>query len=59
MALLVIPHVIGAPQPEVHSSLAPEALEHEFIAASLITNALFWAALGWAAAWLYQRHSAA
>ncbi|MDH4608341.1 CbtA family protein [Pseudomonas sp. BN102] len=59
LALLVIPHLVGAPQPEVHSSLAPEALEHEFIAASLITNALFWAALGWAAAWLYQRHTAA
>ncbi|BCD86358.1 hypothetical protein PSm6_27650 [Pseudomonas solani] len=55
LALLVIPHVVGAPQPEVHASLAPEALEHEFIAASLVTNALFWGALGWAAAWLYQR----
>ncbi|MCY1382943.1 cobalt transporter subunit CbtA (proposed) [compost metagenome] len=55
----MIPHLVGAPQPEVHVSLAPEALVREFIAASLITNALFWAALGWAAAWLYQRHSAA
>ncbi|GLK87237.1 CbtA family protein [Pseudomonas turukhanskensis] len=53
--LLVIPHVIGAPQPEVHSSLAPEALEHQFIWASLITNALFWSALGLLSAWLYRR----
>ncbi|WP_375741258.1 CbtA family protein [Pseudomonas boanensis] len=59
LALLLIPHVVGAPQPEVHSSLAPQALTHEFIAASLITNALFWVALGWAAAWLYQRHTQA
>lgn len=59
LTLLLIPHVVGAPQPEVHSSLAPQALTHEFIAASLITNALFWVALGWAAAWLYQRHAQA
>lgn len=56
--LLAVPHVIGAPQPEVHSSLAPEALEHQFIWASLITNALFWSAMGLLSAWLYRRFSA-
>ncbi|MFJ3053347.1 CbtA family protein [Pseudomonas nitroreducens] len=55
IALLVVPHVIGAPQPEVHSSLAPESIAHEFIVASLITNAVFWAALGLVAAWLFRR----
>lgn len=55
IALLVVPHVIGAPQPEVHSSLAPESIAHEFIVASLITNAVFWAALGLGAAWLFRR----
>lgn len=54
LALLVVPHVIGAPQPEVHSSLAPESLAHEFIVASLVTNAVFWAALGLVAAWLFR-----
>ncbi|MGL4315737.1 MAG: CbtA family protein [Pseudomonas sp.] len=57
LVLLVLPHVIGAPQPEVHSSLAPEALEQQFIWASLITNALFWAALGLISTWLYRRGS--
>ncbi len=55
LALLLVPHVIGAPQPEVHSSLAPEALEQRFIWASLLTNALFWSALGLLSAWLYRR----
>lgn len=55
VVILAIPHVIGAPQPDVHESLAPEALEHQFIIASLVTNALFWSALGLAAAWLYGR----
>lgn len=45
-ALLVVPHVIGAPQPEVHQSLAPETLEAQFKIASWVTNAVFW--LAWA-----------
>ncbi|SHL42896.1 CbtA family protein [Phytopseudomonas punonensis] len=55
LVILALPHLIGAPQPEVHESLAPEALEHQFILASLLTNAAFWAALGLAAAWFHGR----
>lgn len=51
--ILALPHLLGAPQPEVHESLAPEALEHQFILASLLTNAVFWAALGLTAAWFH------
>ncbi|WP_248919849.1 CbtA family protein [Pseudomonas entomophila] len=57
VALLVIPHVIGAPQPPVHESLAPEALEAQFKIASWLTNAAFWLALGLLSAWLYRRSS--
>ena len=57
--LLVIPHVIGAPQPEVHESLAPEALETQFKVASWLTNAAFWLALGLLSAWLFRRSSQA
>lgn len=53
--LLVAPHLIGAPQPEVHQSLAPEALESQFILASWLTNAAFWLALGVLSAWLFRR----
>lgn len=53
--LLVVPHVIGAPQPEVHQSLAPEALETQFKIASWLTNAAFWVALGLLSAWLFRR----
>ncbi|KIU52022.1 cobalt transporter [Pseudomonas putida] len=58
VALLVVPHVIGAPQPEVHESLAPQALEAQFKVASLLTNAAFWLALGLLSAWLYRRQPA-
>ncbi len=54
--LLALPHLFGAPQPEVHASLAPEALAQRFVVASLVSNALFWAALGLAAAWLFRRN---
>ncbi|MBH9388493.1 CbtA family protein [Pseudomonas aeruginosa] len=53
---LARPHLFGAPQPEVHASLAPEALAQRFVVASLVSNALFWAALGLAAAWLFRRN---
>lgn len=54
-ALLVVPHLIGAPQPAVHESLAPAALAAQFKLASWLTNAAFWVALGLLSAWLYRR----
>ncbi|MCO7514312.1 CbtA family protein [Pseudomonas guariconensis] len=59
LALLVVPHLIGAPQPATHESLAPEALETQFKIASWVTNAAFWLALGLLSAWLYRRTSQA
>jgi cobalt transporter subunit CbtA len=53
--ILVVPHLVGAPQPAVHSALAPEALQTQFKLASLLTNAAFWVALGWLSAWLFRR----
>lgn len=58
VAILAVPHVIGAPQPQVHSMLAPEALETQFKIASQLTNVAFWLALGLISAWLFRRKSA-
>ncbi len=55
-AILVVPHVIGAPQPETHSMLAPQALEAQFKIASQLTNVAFWLALGLISAWLFRRN---
>jgi cobalt transporter subunit CbtA len=46
VALMVLPHVIGAPHPETHGGLAPGALAAEFAVASLVTAAVFWVVLG-------------
>ncbi len=45
-ALLVVPHLIGAPQPHIHSSTAPLELAHAFIYATIFANAVFWLAMG-------------
>lgn len=44
--LMVLPHAIGAPHPEVHESVVPAVLAQEFVAASLVASAAFWLALG-------------
>ncbi|MBC3925270.1 CbtA family protein [Pseudomonas lurida] len=56
VAIIAVPHVIGAPQPEVHSMLAPQALEAQFKIASQLTNVAFWLALGLISAWLFRRN---
>ena len=48
-ALLVAPHLVGAPHPEVTGGLAPVALDRAFFAASAGANAVFWIVLGLAA----------
>lgn len=46
LGLIVLPHLIGAPQaPEGHTDV-PEALSHSFVVAATLTSLLFWALLG-------------
>jgi cobalt transporter subunit CbtA len=55
LALLVVPHIIGAPQLDHAQSAAPESIAHEFVVAVVITSLLFWAALGTLSGYFYQR----
>ncbi|NWC08491.1 CbtA family protein [Pseudomonas agarici] len=57
VAIIVVPHLIGAPQPPVHSSLAPQELQAQFKMASQLTNATFWLALGLISAWWFRRNA--
>lgn len=50
VVILVLPHIIGAPQPEDHTTPVPENLHHSFIVASTLTNLVFWVILGAAVA---------
>lgn len=46
VALLVGPHIVGAPQPESHDSPIPEGLHHSFVVAVVLTTMVFWILLG-------------
>lgn len=46
VALLIAPHLIGAPQAEVHVSTAPAELARAFVVATMLANAVFWLGLG-------------
>ncbi len=53
--LLVVPHLIGAPQPQDHASAAPVELAHAFIYATAIANAVFWLTLGSLMGFFYKK----
>lgn len=59
VGLVLLPHLIGAPQPGELGTLVPAALAHEFIAAVLVTGLVFWAVLGVMTGVLYDRFLAA
>lgn len=59
VALLVAPHVIGAPVPPSHDVGYPGALAGEFVVASLVVSAMLWTLSGAASGWLMQRLSRA
>lgn len=46
VVLLVMPHVFGAPLPDIASSLVPQQLSDDFILATTLANAIFWLSLG-------------
>ena len=53
-ALLLLPHVVGAPNAQGHSDV-PAWLMRQFAIASLATTAVFWVALGCFGGFLYRR----
>ena len=55
IGLILLPHVVGAPQPAEYASLAPESLAHEFGVAAVITSLLFWLGLGSLTGFFYRR----
>jgi cobalt transporter subunit CbtA len=55
VALLIAPHLIGAPQPPDGTGVVPPELAASFAARSLVVNAVFWALLGLATGALYER----
>ena len=46
LVIIVLPHLVGAPQPEVHASSAPEALTRVFAWTAAGINLISWVSLG-------------
>lgn len=57
LALLVAPHLIGAPAPPSHEASYPAALAGEFVIASIVVSAALWSISGLTSGWLYRRLS--
>ena len=57
-ALLIVPHLVGAPQPPTHETAVPADLHHRFVVAVTVTNLVFWLLLGAAVAALRPRFAA-
>ena len=55
VALIALPHIVGAPLPETLTSTAPAELAGEFVGASIALSAIFWALLGWTTGTLWRR----
>lgn len=55
LLLIAVPHLFGAPHPEVLTGTAPPELSALFASRSLATGAITWAALGLILAWLWLR----
>ena len=56
--VLVVPHLIGAPQPTSHESPIPADLHHRFVVAVTVTNLVFWLILGYAVSAVRPRFAA-
>lgn len=55
--LVVLPHLVGAPQPASHDVPYPGGLAGQFVVAALVVSAAMWALAGAASGWLYRRLS--
>lgn len=55
VAVMALPHLVGAPHADATSALVPPELASRFAAASLVTSAIFWCVLGWIAGACHRR----
>ena len=53
VGLLILPHLVGAPEPPEIGGKVPSRIVAEFVVASLAAAGLFWLLLGAMTGWLY------
>ncbi len=55
IVLVILPHLVGGSQIQIHANNVPERLVSDFLAASLVTNLFFWLCEGGLTGYLYER----
>ncbi len=55
IALMILPHLIGAPHPQEFTSAVPSELSGHFASASLVVHAVTWVLAGAVAGYIWQR----
>lgn len=55
LVLIVVPHIIGAPQPAAFQSTAPAELAAHFTSTSLVVHALLWILVGALTGFIWQK----
>lgn len=55
LILVLLPHLIGAPVPDIHGGTAPLEMFNTFVNATFITNGIFWIILGAISVTLFKR----
>lgn len=55
MALLLMPHIIGAPHPQMEAGVVPAELAAQFAVATLVVTGLFWLVLGAVSGYFLER----
>ncbi|QRM34718.1 CbtA family protein [Microvirga sp. VF16] len=55
IALIVAPHLVGAPRPDSFESPVPEALAHDFVVLVSVISLVFWVVLGGTAGFIRSR----
>jgi cobalt transporter subunit CbtA len=55
LLLIVLPHVVGAPQAEAEHGGLPAMLAMHYVTATLVAGALFWLVLGGVSGWMQRR----
>ncbi|HSE77862.1 MAG TPA: CbtA family protein [Alphaproteobacteria bacterium] len=57
--LMIVPHIIGAPHPPdtaaVEAGALPPSLAAQYVSATLVATAVFWAVLGGVSGWMQRR----
>jgi cobalt transporter subunit CbtA len=57
LALIVVPHVIGAPEAASREAAYPAEMAGEFVMASIVVSGVLWTLAGVSSGWIYQRLS--